>query len=58
MQNIEKKKKIFELRLRLLNQMKDNLQAYKELGNEDFLIFAKELGKDSEKCKKLLDKLK
>lgn len=56
--HIEKKKKIIAWRVRLMQEMQTLLKAYKVLGNPDLLEFAKEIGRDSEKLKKILEKMK
>lgn len=58
LKDIEKKKKIIAMRLSLLEEMKKQLLAYKTLGDDGCLEYAKQLGRDSEKLKKVLEKMK
>ena len=58
LKNIERKKKLLALRVKLMEHMKYMLNIYKFTEEESYLDFVKELGRDSEKVKKEIDKIK
>ncbi len=54
-QNAERKAKIIAMRLRLLENMKFFLNLYKFDGQESNLDYVKEMGRDSEYLKRVID---
>jgi len=58
LKDIERKKKLLALRVRLMENMKFMLNFYKFTEEESCIDFVKELGRDSEKVKKEIEKLK
>lgn len=57
-QNAEKKQKIIAWRLRIMEDMKYFLKVYKFGQDEADLNFVKELGKDSQRLKTILEGIK